>query len=240
MSQVGNYKCLNKRLGEGSFSKVVLAKHLVLEKEVALKIIRVDKIRDPYIMKNLHREARIMTQLNHPNIITLYEVCSYQDYYVLAMEFWTGGSLCNFICQHETGLEEDLSRRLFKQILNGVEHLHSRNVVHRDIKLDNILINKQGNHIVIGDFGLSNFCLPGQLLETHCGSPEYAAPEIFQKTQHFTKEVDVWSCGVVLYAMLTAELPFVAKEGNKDLRHGSIFFDVDSRFSLIFNDPLIQ
>ena len=218
MSQIGNYKCLNLRLGEGSFSKVELARHLVLDKEVALKIIRVDKIKDPYVKKNLQREATIMTQLSHPNIITLYEVCAYQNFYCLVMEFWPGGSLCNFICQHESGLGEDLTRRLFKQILNGVEYIHSRNVVHRDIKLDNILINKGGDHVVIGDFGLSNFCYPGKLLETHCGTTEYAAPEIFCKNEKFNEEVDVWSCGVVLYVMLTGELPFAAKDDEKDLK----------------------
>ena len=94
-----------------------------------------------------------------------------------------------------------------------------RNVVHRDLKLENILTNPAGDHIVLGDFGLSNFLEPGQLLRTHCGSPEYAAPEVLLSGADYTKEVDVWSCGVVLYCMVTGQLPFTGhwkgKEGLK-------------------------
>ena len=193
---------------------------MITQKEVAIKIIRVDKIKDPYIKKNLQREAKIMTQLDHPNIISLHEVCAFQNIYCLVLDFWPGGSLCDYICQKEAGkLEEVQAQKLFKQILNGVEHIHSRNVVHRDIKLDNILINKAGDHVVIGDFGLSNFLLPGQLLRTHCGSPEYTAPEvILQSSRDFTKEVDIWSCGVVLYTMIAGRLPFTGpwKEKGKE------------------------
>ena len=96
---------------------------------MAIKIIRVDKIKDPYVMKNLHREAEIMTRLDHPNIITLHEVCAFQNLYCLVLDFWAGGSLCDFIHHQEAGkLGEDQAQKMFKQIINGVEYLHSRYV----------------------------------------------------------------------------------------------------------------
>ena len=104
-----------------------LARHLALDKEVAIKIIRVDKIKDPYVKKILQREAKIMTQLDHPNIIALHEVCAFQNLYCLVLDFWAGGSLRDYICKKEAGkLEEDQAQTLFKQILNGVEYIHSR------------------------------------------------------------------------------------------------------------------
>lgn len=187
---------------------------------MAIKIIRVDKIKDAYIKKNLRREAKIMIQLQHPNIVTLHEVCAFQNHYCLVLDFWAGGSMCDYISQKEAGkLAEDQAQKLFKQILNGVEYIHSRNIVHRDIKLDNILTNKAGDHIVLGDFGLSNFLKPGQLLKTHCGSPEYSAPEVILTLQDYTKEVDVWSCGVALFCMVTGHLPFSGQlKGKGSLR----------------------
>ena len=218
MSQIGNYKLLDVHLGEGAFSKVQLATHLVIGKKVAVKIIRLDNMKDAYAEKNLQREAKIMTQLSHPNIITLHEVCAYKNLYCLVLDYCPGGSLCDLLSRYKDGLGETLCRRLFKQILDGVEYLHSRHVVHRDIKLDNILTNQEGDHILIGDFGLSNICLPGRLLQTHCGSPEYAAPELFMRGKDFTKEVDVWSCGVLLYTLLTYQLPFSRGKNEGDLK----------------------
>ena len=211
---------LHKRLGEGSFSKVELAKHLTVGKEVAIKIIKLDKINDKYVKENLNREADVMSRLSHPNVISLHEVCTFKNLYCLVLDYCPGGSLVELMClsQNETGLKEDHCQRLFKQILDGVEYLHQRDVVHRDLKLDNILTNKEADHIFIGDFGLSNFCPPGHLLQTHCGSPHYAPPELFLRDHEYSKEVDVWSCGVVLYAMLTCRLPFSQPEGDSDMK----------------------
>ena len=200
-------------LGEGSFSKVELANHVILNKKVALKVIRIQEIEDPYVKKNLHREAAVMAKLNHPNVVRLHEVCSHSEFFCLAMDFYSGGTICELICQSESGkLDESVAKTYFKQLMDGLSHIHSRGIIHRDIKLENIFLNNDKSIVVLGDFGLSNFWSPGAQLKTRCGSAEYAAPELLDKKQVYTPAIDIWSSGVVLFAMLTGHLPFNAEE----------------------------
>ena len=204
---------MSLRLGEGSFSKVELANHVILNKKVALKVIRVQEIEDPYVKKNLHREAAVMAKLNHPNVVRLHEVCSHSEFFCLAMDFYFGGTICELICQSETGkLDESVAKTYFKQLMDGLNHVHSCGIIHRDIKLENIFLNNNKSIVVLGDFGLSNFWSPGAQLKTRCGSAEYAAPELLDKKQVYTPAIDIWSSGVVLFAMLTGHLPFNTEE----------------------------
>lgn len=129
------------------------------------------------------------------------------------MEYVEGGELFNLVNDQE-GLKEDDARRLFRQIISGIEYCHQNLVAHRDLKLENILVDRQGN-IKIVDFGLSNFMKDGQFLKTGCGSLHYAPPEIIMGKRYTGAEVDTWSCGVILYAMLTGYLPF--DEDNQSL-----------------------
>ena len=172
-SSIGNYKLTPTTLGKGSFSKVVLANHVILNKQVALKVVTLHKIKDPYVSKNLKREPAIMANLSHPNIVSLHEVVSVGDFYCLVLDFYPGGNLCDMIGDQEGyKLEEEVARCLFKQILAGLGYLHSKSIIHRDIKLENILLDKTQTKAVIADFGLSNFWDANTRLKTRCGSAE--------------------------------------------------------------------
>lgn len=122
------------------------------------------------------------------------------------MEYVPGGELFDLVNESH-GFDEALSRKYFRQIIDGVEYCHQNLVSHRDLKLENILINEKGL-VKIADFGLSNFMKDGQFLKTSCGSLHYAAPEIVLGLQYTGSEIDIWSCGIILYAMLTGSLPF--------------------------------
>ena len=213
LASVGNYQLMSLRLGEGSFSKVELANHAILNTKVALKVIRISEIEDPYVIKNLKREALVMSKLSHPNVVSLHEVCSHTEYFCLAMDFYPGGTLCDLVSNSQLGrLEENDSKLYFRHLLSGLHHIHQSNVIHRDIKLENVFLNQDRSKAVIGDFGLSNLWSPGSNLKTRCGSAEYAAPELLDKRQQYGPSIDIWSSGVVLFAMVTGQLPFNAEE----------------------------
>ena len=173
MKLIGNYKLNPATLGKGSFSQVVLANHVNLNKQVALKVVTLHKIKDPYVSKNLKREPAIMAKLNHPNIVSLHEVVSVGDFYCLVLDFYSGGNLCDMIGSQEGfKLQEEIARLLFRQILAGLGYLHSKSIIHRDIKLENILLDETHRKAVIADFGLSNFWDANSRLRTRCGSAE--------------------------------------------------------------------
>jgi len=217
LASIGNYRLESFRLGEGSFSKVELAKHIILNKRLALKVIKVGEIEDQYVKKNLHRESAIMAKLNHPNVVRLYEVCSHVEFFCLAMDYYSGGNLCDLVCESESSkIEERKAKVYFNQIVNGLNYIHKQGIIHRDIKLENIFLTHDKNVAVIGDFGLSNFWNAKAHLRTRCGSAEYAAPELLDKHMKYNQAIDIWSSGVVLFAMLTGQLPFnVEDEKNK-------------------------
>jgi len=213
LASIGNYQLMSLRLGEGSFSKVELVNHVILNKKLALKIIKVGDIEDEYVRKNLHRESSIMAKLNHPNVVRLYEVCSHVEFFCLAMDYYSGGNLCDLVCQSESSkIEEGTAKVYYNQIINGLKYIHKLGIIHRDIKLENIFLTRDKNVAVIGDFGLSNFWNSKAHLKTRCGSAEYAAPELLNKNMKYDQAIDVWSSGVVLFAMLTGQLPFNADE----------------------------
>ena len=146
---------------------MVLADHVILKKQVALKVVSLHKIKDPYVSKNLKREPAIMAKLNHPNIVSLHEVVSVGDFYCMVLDFYPGGNLCDMIgSQKGFKLQEDIARVLFRQILAGLGYLHSKSIIHRDIKLENILLDETHSKAVIADFGLSNFWDPNSRFRT--------------------------------------------------------------------------
>ena len=152
---------------------MVLADHVILKKQVALKVVSLHKIKDPYVSKNLKREPAIMAKLNHPNIVSLHEVVSVGDFYCMVLDFYPGGNLCDMIGSQEGfKLQEDVARVLFRQILAGLGYLHSKSIIHRDIKLENILLDETHRKAVIADFGLSNYWDANSRLRTRCGSAE--------------------------------------------------------------------
>ena len=218
LAAIGNYQLSSLVLGKGSFSRVEMANHVILNKKVALKVLTLSKIKDPYVLRNLQREANIMSRLNHPRVVALFEVCSSKDFFCLALDYFPGGNLCDLVQNHPRGrIEEEQARIFFKQMVEGLSYIHGEGIIHRDIKLENIYLNKEKTEVAIGDFGLSNFWQHGAHLKTRCGSAEYAAPEIFDKSMKYDQAVDIWSLGIVLYALISGRLPFEV-EGENDVR----------------------
>lgn len=197
---------LDKTLGSGGFGKVKLAIHEYTGSKVAIKIITKKLIKSQKISSKIQREIRLMKYFNHPNIIKLYQVLDTAQNIFVVMEYVSGGELFELV-NDSRGFDEATSRRYFRQIIDGVEYCHQNLVSHRDLKLENILVDEKGV-IKIADFGLSNFMKDGQFLRTSCGSLHYASPEIVKGIQYTGAEIDIWSCGVILYAMLTGSLPF--------------------------------
>ena len=209
---VGNYKLDGQRLGKGTFARVELGTHMLLNKKVALKVIVKSKIRDPYLARNLTREASILCRLNHPNIIKLLEVCRATDLYCLVLEYLPGGTLFELI-QKTGALPEDEAKGLCRQLVSALAYLHGKRIIHRDLKLENIMLSK--GRLVLIDFGLSNSWHPGKKMNTHCGSAEYASPELFDRAVTYDTKVDVWSFGIILYSMTLGHLPFqITHDGN--------------------------
>ncbi|KAJ3610377.1 hypothetical protein NHX12_022469 [Muraenolepis orangiensis] len=209
---IGNYRLL-KTIGKGNFAKVKLARHVLTGRE-------------------LFREVRIMKILNHPNIVKLFEVIETEKTLYLVMEYASGGEVFDYLVAHGR-MKEKEARAKFRQpgmsqwksvgssavharrarspctlaIVSAVQYCHQRRIVHRDLKAENLLLDADMN-IKIADFGFSNEFTLGSKLDTFCGSPPYAAPELFQGKKYDGPEVDVWSLGVILYTLVSGSLPF--------------------------------
>uniref|UniRef100_A0A803V2W3 non-specific serine/threonine protein kinase n=1 Tax=Ficedula albicollis TaxID=59894 RepID=A0A803V2W3_FICAL len=179
---IGNYRLL-KTIGKGNFAKVKLARHVLTGREVAVKIIDKTQL-NPTSLQKLFREVRIMKILNHPNI----------------------GEVFDYLVAHGR-MKEKEARSKFRQIVSAVQYCHQKCIVHRDLKAENLLLDSDMN-IKIADFGFSNEFTVGNKLDTFCGSPPYAAPELFQGKKYDGPEVDVWSLGVILYTLVSGSLPF--------------------------------
>ncbi|KAI2656546.1 hypothetical protein H4Q32_013504 [Labeo rohita] len=157
-------------------------------------------------LKKIFREVQIMKMLRHPHIIRLYQVMETERMIYLVTEYASGGEIFDHLVAHGRMAEKD-ARRKFKQIVAAVYFCHCRNIVHRDLKAENLLLDHNLN-IKIADFGFSNLFSRGQLLKTWCGSPPYAAPELFEGKEYDGPKVDIWSLGVVLYVLVCGALPF--------------------------------
>nr|XP_057945998.1 MAP/microtubule affinity-regulating kinase 3a isoform X7 [Doryrhamphus excisus] len=201
---VGNYRLL-KTIGKGNFAKVKLARHILTGREVAIKIIDKTQL-NPNSLQKLFREVRIMKILNHPNIVKLFEVIETERTLYLVMEYASGGEVFDYLVAHGR-MKEKEARAKFRQIVSAVQYCHQKRIVHRDLKAENLLLDADMN-IKIADFGFSNEFTVGNKLDTFCGSPPYAAPELFQGKKYDGPEVDVWSLGVILYTLVSGSLPF--------------------------------
>ncbi|KAK7281374.1 hypothetical protein RIF29_09316 [Crotalaria pallida] len=206
--RLGKYE-LGKTLGEGNFGKVKLAKDTDTGQLFALKILEKGKIIDLNNTDQIKREIATLKVLKHPNVVRLYEVLASKTKIYMVLEYVTGGELFDKI-QSQGKLTETEGRKIFQELIDGVSYCHSKGVFHRDLKLENVLVDANGN-IKITDFNLSalpqNFRADG-LLHTTCGSPNYVAPEILANRGYDGATSDTWSCGVILYVILTGYLPF--------------------------------
>ncbi|KFP41996.1 Hormonally up-regulated neu tumor-associated kinase, partial [Chlamydotis macqueenii] len=221
--QVGNY-LVGRMVNKGSFAKVMEGLHIPTGEKVAIKVIDKRKAKqDSYVLKNMKREPQIHQMIKHPNVVRLYETLETDNSYYMVMELCLGGDLLDRICDKKRLAEREV-RRYTRQILSAVEHLHCQGIVHRDLKIENFLLD-ENNNIKIIDFGLSNTArfkgLSQELLHTQCGSPAYAAPELLAHRKYGPK-VDVWSIGVSMFAMLTGTLPFTVEPFNIKQLHQKI------------------
>lgn len=154
------------------------------------------------------KEVNLLLKLRHSTVVKNYETIETQKHIIIVMELCAGGDLLNYVRKRRR-LKEPTAQKIFKQIIDGLSYIHSKNIAHRDIKLDNILLDGKGN-VKIADFGVSRQIQEGQMMREQCGTPAYIAPEIL-RNRGYTPNVDLWSAGVVLFAMLYGTVPFKAQ-----------------------------
>ena len=201
---LGDY-IIKRTIGEGTFSKVKLGINKITNEKVAIKILEKSKIVEKDDLDRILREMKIITELNHQNVIKVHEMCESNEYFVIIMEYCEGGELFNYIVENQR-LSEEETAYFFYQLINGIEYIHSKGIVHRDLKPENLLLD-ENKVLKIIDFGLSNF-YNGTYLSTPCGSPCYASPEMVSGKSYNGFYIDVWSTGIILFAMMCGYLPF--------------------------------
>ncbi|XP_058808558.1 serine/threonine-protein kinase BRSK2 isoform X1 [Phymastichus coffea] len=201
---VGPYR-LEKTLGKGQTGLVKLGVHCVSGKKVAIKIINREKLSESVLIK-VEREIAIMKLIDHPHVLGLSDVYENKKYLYLVLEHVSGGELFDYLVK-KGRLTPKEARRFFRQIISALDFCHSHSICHRDLKPENLLLDEK-NNIKIADFGMASLQPAGSMLETSCGSPHYACPEVIRGEKYDGRKADVWSCGVILYALLVGALPF--------------------------------
>eukprot|EP00127_Corallochytrium_limacisporum_P004698 Clim_evm52s172 gene=Clim_evmTU52s172 len=205
--ELGSQYIIEKTLGKGNFAVVKLATHRATGMKVALKFIQKSKL-DKNSLAKIYREVDVMRKIVHPNVIRLYQVMESDDELALVCEYASGGEIFDHLVAHGR-MKETEARKRFKEIISAVAFCHKSNIVHRDLKAENLLLDANLS-TKIADFGFSNYYTAGMALKTFCGSPPYAAPELFEGKEYDGPSVDIWSLGVVLYVLVTGTMPFDA------------------------------
>ena len=196
-------------IGEGAFSIVKLVQNEETKDYFACKVVPRSRLHSSHLRQRFEAEIRINQQLHFPGIVEMYDLLSDDKNYYIVMEFCPNGELFQYIVDRNR-LAENEAKPIFRQILETLEYIHSMNVSHRDMKPENLLIDQFG-HIKISDFGLSRFIKSSGLVDTPCGSPCYASPECISGKPYNGITTDIWSSGVILYAMLTGQLPWTKR-----------------------------
>jgi 5'-AMP-activated protein kinase catalytic alpha subunit len=204
------YKIL-KMIGKGSFGKVHLGLHILTGKKVAIKCIDKAYIKEEKAQRKIVQEVKILRSLDHVNVIKILEVFENKKYVFIVTEFASNGDLLKYM--RENGLvKEKMAKKLCTQILRGLEYCHSKNILHRDVKLDNILLDNKFR-VKLCDFGVSRFMPTNsdELIYERCGTPAYIAPEVINGDGYTGYGPDIWSLGVLMYALMIGTIPFKAK-----------------------------
>eukprot|EP00111_Clytia_hemisphaerica_P001839 TCONS_00005156-protein len=202
--KIGSYH-VGKTIGKGMFAVVKMAEHHQAKAKVAIKMIDKSQLDEENLAK-IRREVHVMKLVKHSSIIRLYEVMETERYIYLAMEYASSGEIFELL-KKEGRRNETQARHMFRQIISAMEYLHQKRIVHRDLKAENLLLD-ENNRVKLADFGFSNIFDVGSKLKTFCGSPPYAAPELFEGKEYYGPAADIWSLGVVLYVLVCGALPF--------------------------------
>ena len=204
---LGDYIFSRKKIGKGAFSVIYRGTHRISKKVFAIKEISYENLSK--IKNTIKREFTVMKKLNHPHIIKLHEVFFDNDNknVYLVLDYYEKGDLCNFLDGRP--LKEKYTKKYMRQLALGLEYLHKNNIIHRDLKLKNILVTNS-NDIVISDFGFARNGDNQTMFDTMCGSPMYMAPEIMNQKVYDNKS-DLWSVGVIMYELLFGTTPYKAK-----------------------------
>uniref|UniRef100_A0A8C2ABI9 BR serine/threonine kinase 2 n=1 Tax=Cyprinus carpio TaxID=7962 RepID=A0A8C2ABI9_CYPCA len=195
---VGPYR-LEKTLGKGQTGLVKLGVHCVTCQKVAIKIVNREKLSESVLMK-VEREIAILKLIEHPHVLKLHDVYENKKYLYLVLEHVSGGELFDYLVK-KGRLTPKEARKFFRQIISALDFCHSHSICHRDLKPENLLLDEK-NNIRIADFGMASLQVGDSLLETSCGSPHYACPEVIRGEKYDGRKADVWSCGVILFALL--------------------------------------
>lgn len=245
-ARFGNYRRICC-IGEGSFAEVALVRR---EKEnrkpgeeeqlYACKAYSKSLLGNDMLAERFEREVRVIEYLNHENVIKMSEVVYSEDHVFVVMELCKLGDLYGFLSERGR-IDEETAYKIFKQILTGVEYLHNRGIVHRDIKLDNILLTDSMT-VKIADFGLCHEVKGNQRLRTPCGSPLYTAPEILNEQEYDGKKSDIWSLGIVLFALATGCLPWSSGSTDSEIiaQITSGIYHVPSHVPPLLRDLLVK
>lgn len=204
---VGDYVFI-RTLGQGTFGKVKLAEHRITGQQVAIKIIEKASVKTVKQRNSVQREVRLMKLLNHSHIVSVLNIVENTQRIFIVMEYAAGGELFKYIVNHGL-IKEREARHFFRQILSAIDYCHRNSIIHRDLKPENLLLDKN-NNIKIIDFGFANTFHRERTLDTYCGSPFYAAPEMIRGIRYIGPEADIWSLGVILFVLLSGRLPFSA------------------------------
>ncbi|KAH7718463.1 Protein kinase [Aphelenchoides avenae] len=215
----GPYK-LEKTLGKGQTGLVKTGTHCITGRKVAVKIVNKEKLNESVLQKvsqriceclptrllQVEREIAIMKLIEHPHVLHLYDVYENKKYLYLLLEHVSGGELFDYLVRKGRLMAKE-ARKFFRQIISALDFCHAHNICHRDLKPENLLLDER-NNIKVADFGMASLQVEGSMLETSCGSPHYACPEVIRGEKYDGRKADVWSCGVILYALLVGALPF--------------------------------
>ena len=210
---------IGKRIGQGAYAVVRLGLHKMLNQKIAVKIYEKIKLMEPNRRKSVKREMKIMERLDHANIAKLYEAFESHKQVFLIMEYVNGGSLHGYLKMKPNRQMPELEAKfLWRQVVQAISYCHQRNVTHRDIKLENILLDETRERVKLIDFGFST-CIPHERkVKIFCGTPSYMAPEIVSKIEYSGPPADIWALGVLLFALLCGKFPFRG-QNDKELYH---------------------